>query len=368
MKSWINIFLIGVLLGTLPACQEEQQRPELDDDESVEIRPEVIFGIADGKPLYHYIESQGIVEANRSITLKTKVSGFVERSGIIEGRSVSSGDTLLKFEDEEWAVALQEARNEYEKTLSEYKLEMGMQGSVRSLTGTNGDTAGIASNSDRNEQLVRINTGLAQAELNLRKARLNLSYSVLTAPFSGILHNEDRIATGAYVSAGSEIGRLIDDRTVRVRFDVLESEINRINTGMEVTLAGPGGEELSGEVAAVAPMVDSDSKTGQIVVEIDNRSRILKPGMTVEGRIRTGAVEGRARIPRAAILERDGGRTLVFKLHGDNDEVEWIYVEPVAQNTEWAIVNHESINPGDTLAVDKHFALSHLQIVTPKMR
>jgi hypothetical protein len=79
-------------------------------------------------------------------------------------------------------------------------------------------------------------------------------------------------------------------------------------------------------------------------------------------------MEGKARIPRSAILERDGGRTLVFKLHSENNEVEWIYVSPVAQNEEWAIVNHENISPGDTLAVDNHFALSHLQIVDPKMQ
>jgi hypothetical protein len=87
--------------------------------------------------------------------------------------------------------------------------------------------------------------------------------------------------------------------------------------------------------------------------------------MTVEGRIATESYTGQARIPRSAILERDGGRTLVFKLN--NDVVEWIYVDPVHETSEWAIVNHEDITPGDTLAVDRHFALSHLQPVRPRM-
>ncbi|HCI71671.1 MAG TPA: efflux RND transporter periplasmic adaptor subunit, partial [Balneola sp.] len=58
-------------------------------------------------------------------------------------------------------------------------------------------------------------------------------------------------------------------------------------------------------------------------------------------------------------------RTLVFKLN--NGEVEWIYVTPVEMNTEWVLIDHEEINPGDTLAVDKHFSISHQQKVIPLM-
>ena len=327
----------------------------------MEVRPEVIFDVADDQPLYYYIESQGIVEANREIRLKPKVSGYIRESNIVEGRRVSAGDTLLEFVDDEWAVQLQQSRNEYDKALINYEIEMGLRAVDDTASGSNG-------NDEKNEKLIRINTGLAKAELDLKNAELNLSYAVMIAPFGGTLHTDERVAPGAYVTAGSELGRLIDDRTVRIRFDVLEDEINNVEEGMEVRLTGPGGEELSGEVTAVAPMIDTRSKTGQVVVQVDNRKGVLKPGMTVEGRIRTRAVSGKARIPRAAILERDGGRTLVFKLHTENNEVEWIYVEPQAQNADWAIVEHENIAPGDTLAVDKHFALSHLQIVEPKMR
>jgi hypothetical protein len=68
----------------------------------------------------------------------------------------------------------------------------------------------------------------------------------------------------------------------------------------------------------------------------------------------------------ARFESRDGGRTLVFKLN-EGETVEWIYVEPAFQTSDWAIVNHEDIAPGDTLAVDQHFALSHLQCVIPRM-
>lgn len=332
-----------------------------EQEESVEVRPEVVFAVADNRPLYHYIESQGIVEANREVQLKPRISGFVKESHIISGQKVTKGDILLTFVDDEWQYALKEAQNRYKQALSEYEIEARTQGMMESLNGTDGNMV-------RNDSLVRIFSGLAAAELNLERAQLDLSYTVMKAPFTGVLSTKQRIASGSYLGAGTGIGRLVDDRTVRVRFEVLEAELNRVNRGMEVELTAPGGDEQTGKVTAVSPVIDTESKTGQVVVEVDNRKEILKPGMTVEGRIRTQALTGKARIPRAAILERDGGRTLVFKLHPENNEVEWIYVFPAAQNNEWAIVNHENIEPGDTLAVDRHFALSHLQEVTPRMR
>ncbi|MDZ7715115.1 MAG: efflux RND transporter periplasmic adaptor subunit [Balneolaceae bacterium] len=119
---------------------------------------------------------------------------------------------------------------------------------------------------------------------------------------------------------------------------------------------------------AVSPVVDSESKTGEVIVTAQNNSGVLRPGMTVEGRIQVEKLTGKIRIPRSAVLERDGGRTLVFKLHPDKAEVEWIYVTPKFQNSEWTLIDHPDIEPGDTLAVDKHFALSHLQKVDPKMQ
>jgi len=134
---------------------------------------------------------------------------------------------------------------------------------------------------------------------------------------------------------------------------------------MEAELVTPSGVRKQGVVSAVSPIVDSESKTGKVVVEVDNSDRTLRTGMTVEGRIQIESHSGIARVPRSAILERDGGRTLVFKLNGET--VEWVYVEPVIETSDWAIINSEDISPGDTLAVDRHFAISHLQKVRPRM-
>ena len=320
------------------------------------MRPEVTFAIADSQPIYQYIESQGVVQANRSVKLKPKVSGYIKESNIREGKHVQEGDTLLRFVQDERELAVKEARNNYKQSLSEYEIESRAQDAVEELENV------------RDDSLVRIFSGLAQAKVNLQRAKLKLSHTTLRAPFSGVLHTKERITPGAYVGAGTEVGQLVDDHTVRIRFDVLESELSKIDAGMEVRLTAPGGEQMQGTVEAVSPVVNTETKTGTVIVEADNPDGILTPGMTVEGRVQITRQEGKVRIPRSAILSRDGGRTLLFKLHPENNEVQWVYVEPKAQNSQWAIVNHEEIAPGDTIAVDHHFSLSHLQIVDPVLQ
>lgn len=359
---WCILILLTVLVGGCSVGEEEEENPLSEEEqESVEVRPEVIFAIADDQPIFSYVESQGVVEANRSVNIIPRISGYIEQSLLVEGRYVQQGDTLVEFVDEELQYQLEQAQNSYKQALSEYQIEGTSQSVMEAFT----DTTNTAI---RDEELVRIYSGLAQAEIDLKSARLNYSYATMTAPFSGVLAIEERVEPGSYVTSGTELATLIDDGTVRIRFDVLELELGRISEGMTAELTAPNGTNLQGRVVAVSPRVDPETKTGQVIVEADNSSNSLRTGMTVDGRIQVERMDDKVRIPRSAILSRDGGRTLVFKFNPGTDEVEWVYVEPTVQNREWALINHPDIEPGDTLAVEQHFALSHLQKVTPKMR
>jgi RND family efflux transporter MFP subunit len=360
----LAVFLCGIG-GILTACQQsggKDKNPLSEKEkESVEVHPEVVFAIADDKPIYQYVESQGVVEANQSVQLKPKISGYVERSSITEGRRVRKGDTLLQLDRREYAVALQQARNDYEKAKQKYNIEMGMRAGRNSPSDPHGKQ-------DSSTQMVRISTGLAQAELDVKKAQLNLSYTSLVASFSGVLSTDQRLAPGTFVTAGTQVGQLVDDRKIRIRFDVLESELGKVGQGMTTQLTGPGGEQMQGMVESVAPVVNSKTKTGTVVVSAGNQGGVLSPGMTVDGRIQILKQQGKVRVPRSAILSRDGGRTLLFKLNPENNEVNWVYVKLVAENSVWAIINNPQVEPGDTIAVDQHFALSHLEVVKPRMQ
>jgi len=166
-----------IIAGCQPEPDEEQNPLSEDQQESAEVRPEVLFAVADDQPIYQYIESQGVVQANQSVQLMPKISGYVDHSYITAGKRVAEGQTLLTFDRGEYAMAVDEAKNKYIEAKQKYDLEMSMR-SGRSV----GQGAGV--HNDNGEPLVRITTGLAQAEVNLKQAQLNLSYATIKAPFA----------------------------------------------------------------------------------------------------------------------------------------------------------------------------------------
>lgn len=343
--------MASVLFLAILACEPQSGEEEVETDENVDVRPEVLFSVADERPVYLHIESQGVVEPNQEVSIRPRVSGYLQKSILEDGLFVQEGDTLLALDQTEWEYQLRQAENGYHEAQAGYNIEWQQRGGARE--------------NDPADQLIRVTSGLAQAELELERAKLELSYTTIRAPFSGHVSVPDRFSPGSYLSSGEQLGRLVDDRTVRVRLDVLESELNRLESGMSVEVTAPDGTPKEGVIQSISPVVNPDRKSGQVLVQIDNPDRILRPGMTVEARIRVETYRGRTRVPRSAILERDGGRTLLFRLN--DRQVDWIYVDPEHQTSEWAIVNHEDLAPGDTVAVDQHFTLSHQQLVRVRL-
>ena len=259
----------------------------------------------------------------------------------------------MDLNDEEWQLDLQQAQTTYQKAKAAYDVEKIM----RKDGPASSDTA-------YTNYMLKVQSGLEQAEIDMNKAKLNIDYGHIVAPFSGVLAVPQTLSPGQYVTAGTQLATIVNLSKMQVRLDVLEGDMDRVKVGQSVQLIMQDSSRMEGKITGISPLVDQNTKTGQVVALFQNPQHRLLPGMTINARILTRSVEGTARVPRAAVLEREN-RLLVFKLHGD--EVDWVYVHPLAMNNEWAELKNKQIAPGDTIAVDRHFALSHKEKVTVKM-
>lgn len=147
----------------------------------------------------------------------------------------------------------------------------------------------------------------------------------IRTPFGGTVI--ERIATqGAYVSTGSGLYRVADLSTLWVQLDAYESDLAVLNAGQEVQLRVEAlpGEVFRGRVTFVDPVVDPNTRTARVRIEVENDDRRLRPGMFVEASVRSGAdeasVDAPLVVPATAPLFT-GRRSLVYVEIDENETV-----------------------------------------------
>ena len=133
----------------------------------------------------------------------------------------------------------------------------------------------------------------------------------VTSPLGGVLQSLD-VREGMTLSAGAPLARVNGLDSVWLEVAVPEAEAAGLNQGQAVQAELPAfpGETLQGQIQAVLPRADLDSRTVRVRVELPNPQHRLRPGMTarvtLERDARTALV-----IPSEAVI-RTGKRALVM--------------------------------------------------------
>jgi RND family efflux transporter MFP subunit len=306
-----------------------------------------------------------------------------------EGKNVKEGDLLVKLDDEKYKLQLREAesrrleklsrfliegeeytflpkkkksqfkdknkiKKEYQKALSLYQQGLISEKEFEEIK-RKYELALIESGEKREEIRASV-AGLTQAELEVKRAQMELEKTLIRAPFSGVITNI-KVSPKEHVQAGQELFTLVDLNSIYVEAKILESEIGKIKVGREVNIrftAYPS-KIFKGYVRAISPIVDPEEKTCKIHINVANPAGEIKPGMHAEVEIASDIYEDRLIIPKEAILVR-GGRKLAFVV--ENGLAKWRYIKTGLENEEYAEVL-EGINEGELVIVEGHFTLAH---------
>ena len=110
----------------------------------------------------------------------------------------------------------------------------------------------------------------------------------IRTPFGGTVI--ERLATqGNYVETGSGLYRVADLSTLWVQLDAYESDLPLLKAGQNVLLRVEAlpGEVFKGRVTFVDPVLDPNTRTARVRVEVKNQDRRLRPGMFVEASVQS---------------------------------------------------------------------------------
>jgi RND family efflux transporter MFP subunit len=332
------------------------------------------------------VKAEGSVRARHTAEIKFERAGRIEQVLVQEGRRVRRGQLLVRLDDRELRLSLEEATSRYLQGLAQLAVEESNyeegQGAERVLEEQRAELerleqAGEITREERldrelelgmaavrdgayRRELLEVRSGVAAARADAARLRLDLERTEVRAPFSGVISGME-LNQGERVQVGETAMRLVDDVNVEAAVGVLESDLALISTGKPALLEVPAlGESIPLTVDVIDPEVAADSRTCRVLLRLRSDDRRVKPGMFVRAHIAGEVFEDRLLVPREAILTRDG-RPVIFKV--EEDRAKWVYVQLGAQNDQFVeiarIDQGGPLDPGTQVIVDNHLTMTH---------
>lgn len=332
-------------------------------------------------------EATGYLEPWRRVEVGADATGQVAERLVEDGSRVAAGAVLVRLDDRDPSIELEEARAEWLKIQARHavdfdgpepaaprepspvsaapdeevrKAERLLRDGLISKREVDeirrrSEAARLLTGTQRGE--VRAATsGLAQAEQRVERARLALERTRILAPFSGRVADL-AVEAGQRVTLGERLLTLLEDDRIKVEVDVLEADMVRIREGASARVRIPSLDNLvlEGAVRAINPRVNPETGTGRVTVEIPNRQRHLLTGLFATVELETRRLRDRLVVPTGALLARQG-RDLVFRI--ENGRALWTYVQVGARSGDLVEIT-DGLSEGDLIAAGGHFSLAH---------
>ncbi len=253
-------------------------------------------------PISAFLSFNSTLETESVVDIYPQTAGQVETLLVEEGQIVKAGDPLLKIEDRELRVDVDES------TANFTHLEQGFA-RTEELYGRN-----LINKQEFEDKRYQ----LEQARLRLERARIRLDYATVRAPFAGVISAREA-QVGARVGTNTKLFSMVklDDIVARVfvpgRYlpDVAENQAAIITSEFLPDRA------FTGWVKRISPVIDPKSGTFRVTVGVrSERPNDLPPGLFVGVRIVTDTKPAAILLPKRAVVY-EGGERYVFAVVDD---------------------------------------------------
>jgi RND family efflux transporter MFP subunit len=253
-------------------------------------------------------EYAGNIEAVRNVEIRARVSGFLDKIHVDEGRQVKKGQLLFQINQAEYQAELAKAKANLKSAMAEAKTAEVELGRVRLLVDKKVISASELELSK--SKLDAAKAAIEEAQSAQDNASLRLAHASVRAPFDGVI-NRIPSKMGSLIEEGALLTTVSDIREVYAYFHVSEKEYleyikkgKNSQSGQEVTmlLADDSPYGQSGKIETMESVFDDGSGTIAFRARFPNPDKVLKHGATGKIRLRN-EVDNAILVPQKAVFE-----------------------------------------------------------------
>jgi multidrug efflux system membrane fusion protein len=287
-------------------------------------------------------QAEGQALPDRDSALRAETSGTIDEVYVVKGQMVEQGAVVARFDRTEANAALAQAREDLAQARRE--LENAQTLFQRGVATT--------------DRLMLARVALAAAESRLTNAREAVVDAGITAPFTGRIEALD-LDPGEFISAGAEVGRIVDNRPLTVTIQVPQQSLTRIHAGQTATVRFITGEVREGKVIFVGTAAAAETRTFLAEVRVQNLDGAIAAGISAEVEIPTGETIAHFLSPSIVSLNSDGelgvktvGADNVVQFHRvalARSQIDGIWVTGLPDTADIITVGQGFVRDGETV-------------------
>ncbi len=313
-------------------------------------------------------EAVAQTEGAKEVEIRPRVGGILLKRVYEEGTPVKAGQTMFIIDPVPYQIALAQARAQLGQQLARVEQTKREEQRLQGLLASQSISQREYDNAVSENAIAA--AALVQAQANVREAELNLSYTNVTAPVSGV-SGRFQFSEGALVSANSSLlTTVVQLSPIWVRFSLSDSELAQLGGRLtehnvqQVTLILPDGSEYQqkGKINFAASQIDPSLGTQQLRATFENADQRLMPGQFVRARVTTGKRDGVFILPQVAVLTSDQGK-FVYVVNDQNQVVVRPVVTGEWRGKDWVIL--DGLQAGERVIVDNVIKIRPGTTVTP---
>jgi len=293
------------------------------------------------------------IEAVNKATLSAQTSGRVRQIYFDTNDYVEQGSVLLEITDTEQGALLAVAESELLRTRALYNESMLTYQRYKKLFPKGAISQGQL---DQAEAAAKTNKQLTMAaQANLNKAKQSLDYTIIKAPYSGVV-TERHIEIGETITPGQPLFSGMSLEKLRAVTEIPQRHLEALRKNSQFIITLNGGKQLFSDKVTLFNYADLQSHAFKVRIELPETDQLLLPGMWVKAQFISGYRQS-IFIPSSAVLnnnelnavyrESEGKALLTQVRLGKTDEG---YVEVLA-----------GLQDGDLISIDAYKKLLQLE-------
>ena len=327
--------------------------------------PEVVVETVKAEALPLELEYSARTAGFREVQVRAQVSGILQERTYLEGSQVKKGQVMFRIDPRTYQAALSRAKGALAQEQARYRQTERDLKRIREL-----QKKGFASESELDNAISNFEQSKANiqaAEAEVQSKQIDLDYTTVKAPISGITSKET-VSEGSLMVAGDPSASLLSNITqldpIYVNFAAPDSDVESVRSGLQngslvlpedgkmsvqIKLGDGSVYPLEGKVDFTDSLVDRGTGAVSARAVVPNPDQTLLPGQFVRVQVKGLSIPNAMTLPERAIAQGPGGTFVYVVDDGGVARKRQVTTGHTAKGR-WVIVS--GISAGDRVIVE----------------